>query len=184
MMQAVSSDEIIEFWFSEPVSKLWFRSTPAFDNELRERFGEVYEQAAQGELADWQASAHGALALVILLDQIPLNIFRGQAQSFATEHQAREVAGSAIAHGFDQQLTDAQKAFMYMPYMHSEDLRDQDRSVELYSKAGLDSNLRFARHHRELIRRFGRFPHRNAILGRASTSEEIEYLNSSDAFQG
>ena len=177
-------EAFIAFWFSEPVSKLWFNSTPAFDDELRDRFAALYEQAAQGQLDSWQSSAHGALALVILLDQIPLNIFRGQAQSFATEQQARAIAGRAIEQGFDRQLTDAQKSFMYMPFMHSENLQDQDRSVDLYTSAGLDANLRFARHHRELIRRFGRFPHRNAILGRASTPEEIEYLNSKEAFLG
>lgn len=178
------SDELISFWFSEPISKRWFNSTPDFDNELRERYAELYAQAAQGQLDAWQASAHGALALVILLDQIPLNIFRGLAQSFATEAQARDVADCAIGRGFDQQLGDTQKAFLYMPFMHSEDLADQERSVALYSAAGLDSNLRFARHHRELIRRFGRFPHRNAILGRVSTAEEIAYLNSKEAFHG
>lgn len=184
MMIPAHSDELISFWFSEPTSKRWFNSTPDFDNELRERYAELYAQAAQGKLDAWQASAQGALALVILLDQIPLNIFRGQAQSFATEAQARDVADRAIGRGLDQQLGDAQKAFLYMPFMHSEDLADQERSVALYSAAGLDSNLRFARHHRELIRRFGRFPHRNAILGRASTAEEIEYLNSKEAFHG
>lgn len=184
MTTPANSEELIAFWFSEPVSKRWFNSTPTFDNELRERYAGLYEQAARGQLTAWQASAQGSLALVILLDQIPLNIFRGQAQSFASEAQARDVAGRAIERGFERQFDDAQKAFLYMPFMHSEDLADQERSVALYSAAGLDSNLRFARHHRELIRRFGRFPHRNAILGRASTAEEIEYLNSKEAFHG
>lgn len=184
MMNIVGYEELIGFWFSEPVSKRWFNSTPAFDEELRKRYAGLYEQAAQGQLGTWQSSAQGALALVILLDQIPLNIFRGQPLSFATEQQAREVAERAIEHDFDQALSGAQKAFLYMPFMHSENLADQDRSVELYSRAGLESNLRFAHHHRDLIRRFGRFPHRNTILDRASTAEEIAYLNSREAFHG
>jgi uncharacterized protein (DUF924 family) len=135
-------------------------------------------------LADWEVTPAGALALVIVLDQLPLNMFRHQPESFAMEAAARRVAARAIARGFDSQLTDAQKTFLYLPYMHSEDLSDQDESVALYEKAGLEDSLNFARHHRELIRRFGRFPHRNAILGRESTAEENAYLNSAEAFLG
>jgi uncharacterized protein (DUF924 family) len=124
------------------------------------------------------------LALVIVLDQFPLNMFRGQRESFATEAAAREAAVQAIAWGFDQSLTDEQKAFLYLPFMHSEDLADQDRAVALYEGAGLENSLKWARHHRELIRRFGRFPHRNAILGRPSTPEELAYLGSAGAFKG
>lgn len=180
----VSIRELLDFWFSEQVAKLWFNSTPAFDNELRERFGATYAAACRDQLEHWQETAEGALALVILLDQIPLNIFRGQPQSFATEARARAVAEQAIAHGLDARLSGPQKAFLYMPYMHSEKQADQDISVDLFSRAGLDNNLRFAKHHREIVRRFGRFPHRNAILGRESTPEEIEWLASKDAFKG
>jgi uncharacterized protein (DUF924 family) len=179
-----NAQEIIEFWFSPRVEKLWFHSTPAFDNELREHYAATYAAACRDELDDWQANALGALALVILFDQIPLNIFRGQPQSFATEARARAVAEKAIARGFDTQLTDPQKGFMYLPYMHSENLTDQDRSVALYTRAGLANHLRFANHHREIVRRFGRFPHRNAILGRQSTPEELAWLDSKDAFKG
>ena len=121
---------------------------------------------------------------MILFDQIPLNIFRQQAQSFASEVRARAVAAHALAQGLDTELTGPQKAFLYLPYMHSEDLTDQDISVELFRKAGLSNNLRFAEHHREIVRRFGRFPHRNAILGRDSSAEELAWLASKEAFKG
>ncbi|MBI1422543.1 MAG: DUF924 family protein [Gammaproteobacteria bacterium] len=176
--------ELIDFWFSPRVEKLWFNSTPAFDQELRDRYADTYAAACRGECDIWQTSPPGALALVIVFDQIPLNIFRGQQQSFASEARARAVAEKAIGNGFDAYLSDAQKAFLYLPYMHSENLADQDRSVVLYTAAGLENNLRFARHHREIVRRFGRFPHRNAILGRQSTDEELAWLASKDAFKG
>lgn len=179
-----TADELIAFWFSESVAKRWFNSTPAFDDELRKRLALTYAAACRGELDGWEASASGALALVILFDQIPLNIFRGQAASFATEARAREVAARAIAKGVDAQLVGSQKAFLYLPYMHSENLQDQDTSVELFTRAWLEENLRFAHHHREIVRRFGRFPHRNAILGRESTPEETAWLASKEAFKG
>lgn len=181
---AITAQTLIDFWFSPDVAKLWFHSTPVFDDELRERYSETYEMARRGELGDWQETAEGALALIILFDQIPLNIFRGQAASFATEARAREVAEKAIARGLDAQLSDKQKVFMYLPYMHSENLADQDTSVDLFTRAGLDENLRFARHHREIVQRFGRFPHRNALLGRTSSEEEIAWLASKESFKG
>ena len=179
-----TAEELLDFWFSPRVAKRWFNSTPEFDAELRDKFAATYSAACRGELDDWQASARGALALVILFDQIPLNIFRKQAQSFATEARARAVAAQAIAQGFDAELSGAQKAFLYLPYMHSETLADQDQSVEFFRQAGLNDNLRFAEHHREIVRRFGRFPHRNAILGRESSAEEIAWLASKDGFKG
>lgn len=181
---AISSKDIVDFWFSAAVRPLWFNSTPAFDRQLRDRYESLWQQAAEGKLEHWAKSAEGVLALVILLDQIPLNIYRGQAQSFATEAKAREIAGRAIEKGWDIKLSDEQRSFLYMPFMHSESLEDQDRSVMLYEAAGMQDNLKFAKHHRELIRRFGRFPHRNAILGRESTSAELAYLASDEAFHG
>ena len=179
-MQVKSAKEILDFWFSDRVRPLWFNSTPEFDLELREQFMPTFQAASQGELDGWQTSPEGALALIIIFDQFPLNMFRRQPESFSTEAVARAVSEAAIAKGFDQHLADEQKAFLYLPFMHSEDLRDQDKSVELFTKAGLIENLKYAEHHRELIRRFKRFPHRNEILGR----EEIEYLNSKEAFHG
>jgi uncharacterized protein (DUF924 family) len=177
-------NELLAFWFSEPVKKLWFNSTPEFDAQLKEKYLDLVERAERGELNSWATEARGALALVIILDQLPLNIFRQQARSFATESNAQKIAAQAVDKNLDQQLSDEQKAFMYLPFMHSEDLALQDKSVELFEKAGLTENLRYAKHHRELIRRFGRFPHRNKILGRESSPEEIEYLNSKEAFLG
>jgi uncharacterized protein (DUF924 family) len=176
--------EIIAFWFSDRVRPLWFRSTPEFDAELRERFLDIWQAAADGELENWRESAQGALALVIVLDQFPLNMFRGEAQSYSTGEQALEVAADAVARGLDRELDKAHLAFLYLPFMHSEDPDDQERSVALFETAGLTDNLRFARHHRELIRRFGRFPHRNAILGRPSSAEELAYLATKEAFLG
>lgn len=179
-----ASEALLELWFSERAAKLWFRSTPAFDRELRERFEGVVRAALRGELDDWADSPRGALALVIVLDQLPLNIYRGTPESFAGEQKARTIAAAAIARGWDQGLSDKQKAFLYLPFMHSENLADQERSVALYEAAGLSDNLRFARHHRSIIERFGRFPHRNAILDRESTSQERAWLNSKEAFHG
>lgn len=179
-----SPQNIIQFWFSTAVRPLWFKSTPEFDAQLRDRYESLWEQAADGKLDHWAETAQGALALVILLDQIPLNIYRGKAQSFSTEAKSRDVAENTIEKGWDSELTGEQKAFLYMPFMHSEALEDQDRSVALYEAADLKDNLKFAKHHRDLIRRFGRFPHRNAILGRESTAAEQTYLASDEAFHG
>ena len=178
------SADVVAFWFAPDVRPLWFAATPAFDDALRTRFLPTYRAAAAGQLTDWETTAEGALALVIVLDQFPLNLFRGQPESFATEAAARAVADRAIARGFDQALPPEQRQFLYLPFMHSEALADQDCSVRLYQQPGLEDSLRFARHHRDLIRRFGRFPHRNAILGRTSTAEERAYLASSEAFHG
>ena len=183
-MDNSSPEELVDYWFSDDVAKHWFNSTKAFDDQLREKYLRVYEQASHGHLDHWRDTPLGSLALIILFDQIPLNIFRGQPRSFATEEHARRVASIAIKHAYDQQLSDKQKAFMYLPFMHSENLQDQNLSVELFEKAGLKENLRFARHHRSIIERFGRFPHRNAILNRKSTAEEITYLDSPEAFHG
>ncbi len=179
-----SAEEIVEFWFSARVQPLWFQSTPAFDAELTERFLPVWQAAHEGDLSAWEATAEGALALVICMDQFPLNMFRGRAESVSSETASREVAGRAIGRGFDQSLNDLQKAFLYMPFMHSESLVDQDRSMMLFQAAGLNENLQFAEHHREIIRRFGRFPHRNVILGREDTPQERAYLSSAEAYRG
>lgn len=176
--------DVLDFWFSPQVSRLWFASTPEFDRELRERFEPLLERATKGELRSWRETPEGALALVIVLDQFPLNMYRGQAKSYATGEQAVAVAKEAVARGFDRSLPHSELAFLYLPFMHSESMADQDQSVALFEKAGLTDNLGFARHHHELIRKFGRFPHRNAALGRKSTPEELAYLSSKGAFLG
>jgi len=178
------TSELLDFWFSEPMNQHWFKSTPAIDRDIAQRYATLWQQAANGELDHWLQSAQTCLALIVLLDQLPLNMFRGQAKSFSTEKQAIEACLYGLEQDYDRQLSQAQQAFFYMPLMHSEQLAHQRRSVELYQHAGLESNLRFARHHCELIERFGRFPHRNAVLGRVSTVEELDYLQSKKAFKG
>ncbi|WP_455374842.1 DUF924 family protein [Kaarinaea lacus] len=180
----VTPEDIIKFWFEEIDRKIWFNSTPEFDDHLRDRFEQVYLAALNNELKDWENSPVGCLALVIVLDQFPLNMYRGKAESFSGEIKSRSVAQWAIEKHFDEQLNSDQKAFLYMPFMHSENPEDQDLSVSLYEKAGLENNLRFARHHRDIVRKYGRFPHRNKILGRKSTQAEIAYLDSDEAFRG
>ncbi len=184
MTMSESPQSIVEFWFSDKVQPLWFQSTPEFDTELRERFETAWQAAEQGRLDDWAETPEGALALVILLDQIPLNIFRGDARCFSTEAKSRDITNLAVERKLDKELTDEQKAFLYMPLMHSESMTDQDKAVALYEAAGLAGNLKFAQHHRDIVRRFGRFPHRNKILGRQSTEAELAYLESDEAFQG
>lgn len=179
------ASELLDFWFSGPMDQHWFKSTPVIDRDIAQRYTKLWQQAANGELDHWLQSAQTCLALIILLDQLPLNMFRGQAKSFSTEKQAIEACLYGLEQGYDQQLTtQAQQAFFYMPLMHSEQLPHQQRSVELYQQAELTNNLRFARHHCELVERFGRFPHRNLILGRISTPAEIAYLQSDKAFKG
>lgn len=176
--------EILEFWFAGRMRPRWFHSTAALDREIRERFEALWRRGLAGELDQWGGTPEGALALVILLDQFPLNMFRGRPEAFAGEAAARRVADTAIARGLDQTLDPEQRAFLYMPFMHSEDLADQDRSVTLFSRPGLEHNLTWARHHRDIVARFGRFPHRNVILGRESSAEEQAWLASEEAYHG
>ncbi len=177
-------NDILDFWYTPPMPEHWFNSTPALDAEIRQRFASTWEQAKAGEWDAWKHSADGCLALCIVLDQFPLNMFRGEARSFSTEQQAVAVTKHAVAQGFDQQLPPERVMFLYMPLMHSEHLADQDESVRLFNAVGLVDNARFAEHHRGIVQRFGRFPHRNAALGRESTPAELEYLNSKEAFKG
>ena len=182
MTHLAESDQLLDFWFSADARDHWFNSTPEFDETLRQRYMDTWRQGRDGRLQDWEQGPDGALALVILLDQFPLNMFRDQPESFSTEAQSRAIASRAIESGFDAALPDDRKAFLYLPFMHSETLADQDRSVELFEAAGLDFNLKWARGHRDIVRRFGRFPHRNAILGRTSSPEEIAWLASPEGF--
>lgn len=178
----MTPQEVLDFWFSAVAAKRWFRSTPAFDAEIRSRFEPLWQAARDGQLSGWEDTPEGALALVIVLDQLPLNMYRDQPAGYVTEAASREVAARAIARGFDAALEDRQKAFLYLPFMHSEDPADQERSVALFERAGLSDNLKWARHHRDIVRRFGRFPHRNAVLRRESTAEELAWLASPEAF--
>lgn len=182
--EEITSEEVLRFWFSDEVKPLWFRSTPEFDTTLKELFEPLWLAAAEGELNEWIGSPNSCLALIIVLDQFPLNMFRGEALSFSTGDLAAVICKQGVKKGFDEDMSDEHKMFFYMPLMHSEDLDDQDLSVDLYEKAGLESNARFARHHREIIRRFSRFPHRNEALGRLSTHMERGWLASPEAFKG
>ena len=180
----IAYKSVLEFWFSKPANKQWFKSTSKFDAQILAKFHSTWMQAKENQLNHWKETAEGSLALVIVLDQFPLNMFRGTAKSFSTENNAIEISHTAILCGFDKLLTETQLAFLYMPFMHSESLDDQNYSVELFDQAGLDNNLRFAKHHRDIIKEYGRFPHRNKILGRSNTAAEIEYLASPQAFKG
>jgi len=175
-MAVARPEEIFLFWEDAGPGK-WFAADPVFDEQVRARFLETYEAGARGELSHWERSAYGAFALVILLDQFPRNMFRGTPKAFATDEMAKQVAGRGIAAGRDKAVDPEVHTFFYMPYMHSESLADQDRCVELMAASGKQENIKYAEIHRDAIARFGRFPHRNEILGRKSTPEEIAYLD-------
>lgn len=154
----------------------WFSHDADFDRRFSERFMRLHQAATDGELAAWADSPEGALALLILLDQFPRNAFRGTARMYATDPQAREIASRAEAAGHAAHVDAGLRPFFFLPFTHSEDSEDQDRAVRLQTPQGGDS-LKFARHHRDIIQRFGRFPHRNALLGRETTPEEQAFLD-------
>jgi uncharacterized protein (DUF924 family) len=169
--------DVVAFW-REAGPKRWFEKDLAFDQEIRERFLATHEDAADGKHTAWENSAEGALALLILLDQFPRNMFRGEARSFATDPLARAVAAGALVRGFDAQVAPEMRSFFYLPFEHSEDLSDQDRSVAFYKALGDADLLKWAEMHADIIRRFGRFPHRNQMVGRSTTPEEQVFLDS------
>jgi len=173
---SATAAEIVRFW-SEAGHDRWFTKDDAFDAEIRRRFLATHEAAAAGKLAAWEQTAEGALALMILLDQFPRNMFRGSARAFATDPQARAITASALLRGFDGQVPADLRAFFYLPFEHSEDLADQDRGIALYTAAGDTDGLKWAKIHHDIIARFGRFPHRNAVLGRATAAEEQAFLD-------
>jgi uncharacterized protein (DUF924 family) len=177
--------EVLDFWFGregEPgygeFREAWFTKDPEFDRLIRDRFEALYEAAAAGDLDYWKEEARSCLALVIVLDQFPRNMFRGDPRSYATDRKAQETAEYAVDHALDRELPVFQRTFLYMPFMHSESLEHQRRSVELFRRLGgseTDSSY-YAVRHMEIIERFGRFPHRNEILGRQTAPEEAEFL--------
>ena len=167
--------DIVSFW-REAGPTRWFEKDPAFDTEIRERFFTTHEAAAAGQLKDWENSAEGSLALLILLDQFPRNMFRDDARAFTTDSLARAIAAGSLIRGFDGQVGDM-RHFFYLPFMHSEELTDQEHAIALYRGAGSD-DLKWAKIHADIIRKFGRFPHRNAVLGRTTTPEEQAFLDS------
>jgi uncharacterized protein (DUF924 family) len=169
--------DVVTFW-REAGPERWFKKDFAFDQAIRERFLVTHEAAAEGKLTAWERSAEGALALLILLDQFPRNMFRGEARAFATDPLARAVAAGALVRGFDAQIAPTMRSFFYLPFEHSEEMADQDRSVAFYRAAGDADGLKWAELHADIIRRFGRFPHRNQMLGRSTTPEEQAFLDS------
>jgi uncharacterized protein (DUF924 family) len=170
-----SAEEVVTFW-RDAGPAMWFAKDAELDRRFRDRFASLYVAAARGDLEHWLDSAPSALALVLLLDQYPRNSFRGTPQMYATDAMARRAADIAIAKGHDVHVERALRAFMYLPFGHSEQLADQERSVELVRSLG-EPELSHALGHRDIIRRFGRFPHRNPILGRAMRPEEQQYLD-------
>ncbi len=183
---AASAQEVVDFWFEEAHAGNWFVADAGFDAQIRERFGTAVRVAASGQLDEWMATAEGWLALLILLDQFPRNLYRGDAGAWAADVKAQRVALSGLARGHDRQLLPLQRVFAYLPLEHAEDMALQQRSVELFEALGAEvppqqrpqfaDFLDYARRHREVIARFGRFPHRNAALARVSTPEETRYL--------
>jgi len=187
-MNAATAREILSFWFGRPGEPgygrpraEWFRKDEGFDGEIRSRFLPVVEAALAGRLAAWADEAQGLLALLIVLDQFPRNLFRGDARAFAGDVQALQLAATAVGKGWDRPLRAVEKVFVYLPFEHSEVLADQERSLLLFAAladehSGCEGFLDYARRHHEVIARFGRFPHRNAALGRPSTPDEAGYL--------
>jgi uncharacterized protein (DUF924 family) len=172
----MTANDVLNFWFQEIEPKLWFTKDPAFDEQVRSRFLTLHAQASRCETFLWRKSPEGRLAEILVLDQFPRNMFRDQPAAFASDSLALALSQEAVAQGCDWQMTSQQKIFLYMPHMHSESSMVHEQAVKLFSQPGLENNLDFEIRHKKIIDRFGRFPHRNAILGRVSTAEELEFL--------
>ncbi|MCC5880014.1 MAG: DUF924 domain-containing protein [Idiomarina sp.] len=176
---AQNANDVLNFWFYELNSADWFNKSDDLDNTIAKRFGELHAAASQCELSHWRQNAEGRLAEVIVLDQFSRNIFRDDPQAFASDPLALALAQEAVAQGLDKSLTVQQRAFLYMPYMHSESLTIHQQAVVLFSQPGLEESLDFEHKHKVIIERFGRYPHRNAVLGRKSSKAEREFLQQS-----
>ncbi len=175
-------DEVLAFWFDEAGPQKWFSADEQFDRTIRDRFLDTYHAAARGETASWRTTPEGRLAEVIVLDQFGRNIFRGNALAFAQDQHALTLAQEAVAAGADTALPAHMRHFLYMPYMHSEDRKPHRIAWWLFLKSGNWGALWYELKHKRIIDRFGRYPHRNAILGRTSTSEEIDFLKDNPGF--
>jgi uncharacterized protein (DUF924 family) len=171
-----SPESVLAFWRAAGQEK-WFKKDTAFDDDIRARFLDTYDAAVAGQLSGWEQTAEGALALTIVFDQFPRNMFRDDARTYAADPQARAVAERALGHGFDQIVPLSDRQFFYLPFEHSEASADQERSCALVAATGDADLLKWAQLHADIIRRYGRFPHRNAILGRATTPEEKTFLD-------
>jgi uncharacterized protein (DUF924 family) len=175
-MSAGIIDEIVAFWFETLKPEDWYRKNPAIDAEITARFGATYDALKTGLPPEWLAEPKGMLAAIIVLDQFPRNMFRDDPRAFATDGAALALAKRAISEGFDLPLAPEQRAFIYLPFQHAETVEDQARSIALFTALGNPNNLDFAQRHQAIIARFGRFPHRNSVVGRASTAEELAFL--------
>ena len=173
----ITPHDILSFW-RDAGEERWFKKNDAFDAEIRAKYLDLWHDAAAGKLAYWQDSDDGALALVIVLDQFPRNMFRNDVRTYASDALAREVAGRAVDRGADKRVDQKLRSFLYMPFMHSEQLADQERCIALFEAIGEPDSAKWAKHHADIIRKYGRFPHRNGILGRATTPEEQAFLDS------
>lgn len=169
-------EDILNFWFEELKPAQWWKKDTMFDAMIAERFGDLHRQAVRCELYKWRLTAEGRLAEIIVLDQFSRNMFRDSARAFSADPLALALAQEAVAAGADAWLTPVQRSFLYMPYMHSESLSIHEQALALYTRNGLEDNLKFEIKHKGIIERFGRYPHRNNILGRHSTSEELTFL--------
>lgn len=169
-------EAVLDFWFREIPESAWWEKNPAFDQQLQQRFGALHSAARQGELWSWRRDIHGRLAEVIVLDQFSRNLFRDSAAAFSCDTTALALAQEAVSSGDAGDLPPRQRSFLYMPFMHSESAVMHLEAVRLFSEAGLEFNLDFEKRHKAIIDRFGRYPHRNAVLGRESTPEEAEFL--------
>ena len=172
----ITADDVIYFWFEELTPKDWFIKNTDLDKEIKKHFHDIYKRAAVGELVNWRYSPLSALAEVIVLDQFPRNMFPDKKQAFATDPLAVCIAQNAIDKSFDKDLTNTQKSFLDMPFMHSESAEIHKAAELLFSAPGLENNYEYELKHKAIIDRFGRYPHRNKILGRRSRKEEIEFL--------
>lgn len=173
-----SQQDVLDFWFVETVPAQWFQKNDVFDDMIRDRFMSVYDMAKAGLCDSWKQDADGCLALCVVLDQFPRNMFRNDPKAFATDAKALEIAGYAIKKGFDQVLVPLKRRFIYLPFEHSENLDDQLVNVELFASMQYDDPMgyEYALRHLRVIEQFGRFPHRNSIVGRESTPAELAYL--------
>jgi uncharacterized protein (DUF924 family) len=177
MAAAILPQDVLAFWRNAGEER-WWKKDDAFDAEIREKFLQTWHDAADGKLSHWQETDDGALALVLVCDQFPRNLFRNDARTYATDPLAREVARRAVDRGVDARVPKDLLSFLYMPFMHSEELADQERCVALFAKTDNAENAKYAVHHADIVRRFGRFPHRNRVLGRSTTEEEQAFLDS------
>ncbi len=175
-IDTIAPKDVLEFWHVAGPDK-WFKKDPAFDGEISRRFFSLWQSAAAGKLSQWEETPEGALALALVLDQFPRNMFRGDRRTYEADAMARSVAERAIARGFDQRIPHGDRRFLWLPFMHSEHLPDQERCVEFARGYGDDEFTKYAIDHVAIVRRFGRFPHRNAVLSRATTPEEQAFLD-------